>query len=223
MRLIFITGLGEEPFIFEKLHPLLPGQKLFLSLWEQLPNEARNGLTTAQFARELVEKYSINATDVVIGHSTGGWVALHIKQNVHCPIVQIASWTDKRKLALPPVNRRLIFWLAKTGAVFSSPVLRWSLSRRYRHQPSAPVFATVFTRLMQGNKQNAANQLRLVLNPANEPLTVRPDLVIHAKADPVVRFPDGAVCEVPGDHFCLYTHPEAVAEPILSLLKNNLS
>jgi hypothetical protein len=223
MRLIFIPGLGEEASIFDKLHPLLPGEKVFLSFWQQLPEHHRAGLDAALFARELIAQYNITANDVVIGHSTGGWVALHIKQQVACPIVQIASWTNRQKLALPPVNRRVLFLLAQSGVVFNSLMLRWSIRRRYRHQPSATVFKTVFTRMMQGNKQNVVNQLRLILNPVNEPVTVEPDVVIHAKADPVVRFPDGAVWEVPGDHFSLYTHPEAVAEPITAFLQNKIS
>jgi hypothetical protein len=219
MRLIFIPGLGEEASIFDKLYPLLPGEKLFLSFWQQLPERHRAGLDAALFARELVEQYGITAHDVVIGHSTGGWVALHIKQQVQCPVVQIASWTDRRKLSLPPINRRLIFLLAQTGVFLNPLALRWSLNRRYRNSPSAPVFTTVFTRMMQGNKRNVVNQLRLILNPVADSATVTPDVVIHAKADAVVGFPDGAVCEVPGDHFCLYTHPEAVAEPITAFLK----
>lgn len=221
MRLIFIPGLGEDASIFDKLHPLLPGDKLFLSFWQQLPENHRAGLDAALFARELIAQYHITADDVIIGHSTGGWVALHIKQQVHCSIVQIASWTDRRKLTFPPVNRRLIFLLAGTNVFFNRFTLRWSLSRRYQNQPSAPVFATVFTRLIEGNRMNVINQLQLILNPVAEPVTVTPDVAIHAKADPVVRFPDGAVCEVPGDHFCLYTHPEAVAEPITAFLKKS--
>jgi hypothetical protein len=76
--------------------------------------------------------------------------------------------------------------------------------------------------MTQGNKRNVVNQLRLILNPVAEPATALPDVVIHAKADQVVGFPDGSVCEVPGDHFCLYTHPEAVAEPITAFLKRSL-
>lgn len=220
MRLIFIPGFGEDETIFEHLHPLLPGEKVFLSFWKDLPNAKRPELNAPVFAQELVQQYGITANDVVIGHSTGGWVALFIKQQVHCPVVQLASWTDPHKLALPPIPPRLIFFLAKRGLLFNSPLLWWSLKTRYRHQPSAPVFKSVFTRLINGNKENAVNQLRLILNPVENKATPPPDLCIHAKKDPIVHFPDGPAYEVPGDHFSLYTYPSTVAEPIVEFLKN---
>jgi hypothetical protein len=105
MRLIFIPGFHEEAFNFDHLHPLLQGKKLFLNSWKVLPNRSRPELNAALFAKELIQQYGITSTDVVIGHSTGGWIALCIKQQVHCLIVQISSWTDKRKLTMPAINR----------------------------------------------------------------------------------------------------------------------
>lgn len=50
------------------------------------------------------------------------------------------------------------------------------------------------------------------------PLTVQPDLRIHARPDNIVGSPDETFVEVPGDHFSLVFHPELVAAPIRTLL-----
>lgn len=222
MRLIFIPGFGEDEFIFDHLHPLLPGEdKLFLNLWKELPNFRRTELNAALFANELIERYGITEKDVIISHSLGGWIALFIKQQVHCPIVQIASWTERSKVVTPIPNRHLLFFFAKTGLSFNSIMLQGTLKKFYQNNPSAVVFKKVFTRLKQGNKANVGNQLRLIYNPVKEPMTVTPDLRIHARKDPIVRFPDGPVHEVPGDHFTLYTYPETVANPINQLIQNH--
>jgi pimeloyl-ACP methyl ester carboxylesterase len=220
MRLFFITGFGEDENIFDHLHPLLPGEKEFISLWKVLPNKKVPALNVTLVAKDLVSRYGITSQDVVIGHSAGGWIALHIKQFVQCPIVQIASWTDGRKVVKPlPVNHRLLYFLANTPLFFNNAALRWQLKTNYQNNPSADIFRRIFIRLKEGNKENRVNQLRVIFNPVAEPISAQPDLRIHARKDPVVRFPDETTAEVPGDHFSLYTHPEAVATPIQQFLK----
>jgi hypothetical protein len=221
MRLIFIPGFGEDENIFEHLHPYLEGEKLFLPLWSLIPDRPRPELNAALLAKEVVAHYGITTRDVVIGHSTGGWVALFIKQIVACPVVQLASWTDVRKVVMPVPSRRLLYFLAKSGIMFHPSVFQRSM-KNYHNQPSAPVFAEAFLRLKNGNKDNVVNQLRTIFNPVQQPITAMPDLRIHAKSDAIVRFPDNAVYEVPGDHFSLYTHAAQVAAPIQQLLKKIL-
>ena len=220
MRLIFIPGYGEEAFIFEKIHPRLEGEKLFIDNWSLVGEHPRYSFNALEYARELVERYAITAADVVIGHSMGGWIALHIKQLTGCRIIQIASWTDPKKLFRPVKSQSLVFGLVKTG-IYHNPLilqlLRW---KYYRHKPSAPVFTQVFKRLSRGNKQTVANQLRILFNPVREEqISVSPDLRIHARADHLVHFPDEPCIEVPGDHFTLYTHPDQVYQPIAHFLQ----
>ena len=74
--------------------------------------------------------------------------------------------------------------------------------------------------MIAGNKENIINQLRLILTPVAERPTAEPDLRIHARADLVVRPPREPFHKVIGDHFTLYTHPEAVYEPINAFLKH---
>lgn len=223
MRTLFIPGFGEDEFIFDKIQAGLPGEKRFLSLWQLLPNHPVPNLNAAVFARELVQRFQITGQDLIVGHSTGGWVALHIKLIVNCPIIQLSSWTDGRKVVAPVANRHLIYLAARTG-LYLNPVTLWFLIRsQYHDKPSRDVFARVFQRLITGHRANAVNQLRLIFNPCPNPVSVTPDLRIHAKADRIIRFPDGPVEEVPGDHFSLYTHPEAVATAIDRFLRTGQS
>ena len=221
MRIIFITGLGEDEFIFDQIRGKLLGEKLFLSLWQELPERPSPGINVMDFACTLVQRHNITSEDLVIGHSTGGWVALYIKQAAGCPVIQLASWTNLNKVIVPVFNRHLIYFAARTGLYLNRLVLRYSLKKTYKGKPSRDIFERIFRRLITGNRANVVNQLRLIFNPVVEPATVTPDLRIHAKGDRVIRFPDGPVHEVPGDHFSLYTYPEQVLAPIDCFLKQN--
>ena len=219
MRIFFIPGFGEDPSIFDKIHPHIPGEKVFIDNWELVEDRARPDLTAWQYASELVNRYEIRPEDVVIGHSMGGWIAYHIKQLVHCPIIQIASWTKERKVVKPIKNQRLIYWAVKRNIYFNPLIKKLIIWKSYRQSPSAEVFSSVFDRLRKANKEQVINQLRITLNPESEPETEQPDLRIHARGDSIVRFPDEPCYEVPGDHFTLWTHPEKVVEPINSFLQ----
>jgi pimeloyl-ACP methyl ester carboxylesterase len=209
-RTVFIPGLGEDESIFEKIRGAFPGEKLCLSLWKELPDHPVPGLNVVSFARELAGKYRLTEKDLLVGHSTGGWVALHIKQLAGARAIQLASWTDRRKIIVPTTNRHLIYLAAQTGLCLNRYALRYASRRTYRNLPSRDVFEQVFTRLITGNRANTLNQLKLIFNPVAERISVKPDLRIHARGDQVVRYPDEPACEVPGDHFSLYTHPGEV-------------
>ena len=219
MRTLFIAGFGEDDFIFDHIHGCLPGEKRFLNLWSLLPNHPIADLNVAEFAQELVQRFAITEQDLIIGHSTGGWVALHIKQATNCCLVQLASWTDSRKVVTPVANRQLIYWVARSGLYLNRFILGQLVKRYYWNKPSREVFTRVFERLISGKRANAVNHLRLILNPYPYVISVSPDLRIHAKADRIVRFPDEPVHEVPGDHFSLYTNPEAVCSVIEHYMK----
>ena len=221
MRLFLIPGFGEDRYIFEKIQDHLPGEKVFLNHWHLVGEQARPELNVLSYARELINWFNITKDDVVIGHSMGGWVALYIKHLVHCPIVQIASWTEPKKVATPVTNCRLVFWLTKRGFYLNRLVKSVVLWRDYRGKSSASLFNSIFEQLIRGNKDCVINQLRVIFNPVGETVTEAPDLRIHARADRIIRFPDQPVCEVPGDHFCLYTDPEPVWQPIVNFLQQH--
>jgi len=220
MRLILIPGFGEDETIFDKIHDKLPGEKLVLSFWQLLPNVSVKSLNTGLFAMELIERFQINKTDLIIGHSAGGWVALHIKNVVGCGIVQIASWTDESKVIAPVRNWQIIYLLAKTGLLLNSFMMQRTVKKYYQGKPSKEIFLAIFNKLANGNRENVLNQLRLVFKPSPGKLSVKSDLVIHARGDKIIRFPDGPVHEVAGDHFSLYTYPEQVYPPIVDFIKH---
>ena len=175
MRLFFIPGFGEDPDIFEKIHPHLPGNKVMIKNWELIGDAPKPELTALQHARELVAEFNIGPEDVVIGHSMGGWIAWHIKHLVHCRVIQIASWTNGRKVASITSNQELIYWAVKKGLYFNPLVKQLLIWKGYRKSSSRPIFSAVFDRLRKGNKENVVNQLRIIFRPANEKITEQPE------------------------------------------------
>lgn len=216
--MIFIHGFGEHESIFSKIAPFIPGEHTFLNVWELLGDQPLPDINVLVFAKTLVEKYGIISQDIIIGHSMGGWIAWHIKHFTGSPVVQIASWTDTDRPYLPVKSVKMIYWLVRNGLFFNRFMKRLFSSKGYKDKPSKQIYEETFDRLIYGNKENVINQLRLILTPSPERPTVQPDLRIHARADLVVRPPREAFREVPGDHFTLYTHPEAVYEPVNAFL-----
>jgi pimeloyl-ACP methyl ester carboxylesterase len=219
MSIIFIHGLGETEEIFSKMDPYIRGEKLFLNNWTLLGDQPRTGINALDFAKEIVQRYNITADDFIIGHSLGGWIAYHIKHLTRCRIVQIASWTNPKRIILPILNRKLIFWLLKRGLFFTR-LQRWVYVQiYYKNKPSEEIFKLVCDRLRTGNRNTVISQVALVINPVPEKINVQPDLRIHSPKDSLVRCPAEPFHEVSGDHFTLYTHPQEVAAPINELLK----
>jgi len=222
MRIFFIHGFGENEAIFSKISPFIQGEQVFLNVWELLGDAPRPGINVLDFGKELVQKYAITKDDVVIGHSMGGWIALHVKYLAGCQIVQIASWTDPARIISPFKSPGLYLWLVRHGLIFNRFVKWLSISKNYKVKPSIDIFSETFDRLMHGNKENVINQLRLILTPVPEKVTVIPDLRIHALEDSIVRPPREPYYEVPGDHFTLYTQPQTVYDPIVAFLEKGI-
>lgn len=222
MRLFFIHGFGETENIFSKLAPILEGEKIYVNLWDSLGNNRPPDLHIIDFARELVQKYSIQKNDIVIGHSLGGWLAHHIKHVNGNRIVQIASWTSPQKVMTPIKNKALLVWMVRRGLVFNSFSKNY-LTKWYKNLPSEAVYNEIIDHMIASDRRCLTSQLKLVVGRAKEPVVAVPDLRIHAKKDKVIRYPDEPFIEVTGDHFTLYTHPKDVATPIqqfLSTLKD---
>ena len=215
-RLIFIHGFGENESIFTKIAPALGGQQVMVDVWQVLGNNPRPNLNIPDFAQELINRFGIGPQDVVIGHSMGGWIAYHIKAHVGCRIVQIGSWTHFDRVISPIRSAKTIEWLVRNG-LYINRFQKWLFSLAYKNLPSYQIFTEVFEDLVVGNKENVISQMKLIFEPT-APLSVTPDLRIHAQADKVILPPKEPFHEVPGDHFTLITHPETVIAPIRGLL-----
>ena len=216
MRIFFIHGFGETPAIFEHVAPAIGGEQVFINLWEELGTEKQQKLNVFDFAKKLVQKYTVCNQDCVIGHSMGGWIAYYIKHHSACRIVQIASFTNIKKIITPIRSPKLAYWVVANGFFFNGFV-RWLNIRQYAGLPSLQVNTDNFDRVMNAPKINVIKQLKLWYEPVPQ-IPVAPDLRIHALQDVLVKPPDESFYEVPGDHYSLVTHPEAVIAPILDLL-----
>lgn len=219
MRVIYIPGLGEEVSIFNKIHPHIPGEKVFIDNWALLNNVPEKGLWVTPYAEYLVTQFQVTGQDVIIGHSMGGWIALAIKQLTGCRVIQVSSWTNGKKVLTVPLRRDVMYMIAKQGWAFNDLSRDAIVFLNYRNKPSKDVFISVFERIRTGDKQIVAKQLMIVFNPLQQPITVYPELRIHAKTDHIIKYPDEPFVEVPGDHFSLYTYPETVYKPIVEFLQ----
>ncbi len=218
-RLILIHGYVEDATIFDALLPLLPsGNVLAVSVEAEFDRWSGtspiSGYTLATF---LAGQYNITREDVIIGHSMGGWIAINIKAVTGARVIQIASFTDQRKLVSPTQNVGLLRFLANSGLLQSRPAIDY-VKKRYPFAESRALNFAFLDRLRTMRRAYIAWQLSVLFAPV-PPLTVRPDGRIHARPDNIVRPPDEPYTVVPGDHFCLVFHAQEVARAILSVLK----
>lgn len=218
-RLILIPGFGEDISIYEKLAPYLPNEKILVDNWETLKEIQNKKLTADNYARLLIQKYAISKNDIVIGHSMGGWVGVAIKQITGCKLIQLSSWTDKKKISPIPVFRPLVYGSARSGILFNKGIKKYIIHKYYKKETSKDLFAEVYDRLKYGDKKLVVKQLKLIFAPLPNKVSVTPDLRIHARNDHVISFPDEPFAETPGDHFSLYTYPEAVGKLINAFIK----
>lgn len=217
-RIFLIHGYVEDPTIFDRLVPLLPpAEYVRINLADEFVSQQATGwFTVRDLAQYLTDQYRITAEDVVIGHSMGGWTAINIKQVSGATCVQLASWTNQKKILFPTDNLTVLKLLLNSGLT-QSRMLNDYFKKQYPFAESRELY----NRLVDGSRQMPRQYLRQQLQTlfAKAPaLTVQPDLRIHARPDNIVGPPDESFVEVPGDHFSLVFHAELVAEPIRALL-----
>lgn len=217
-RIFLIHGYVEGPTIFDTLVPLLPPADFIrINLADEFIRwSPRKGIDARLLAQDLVSQYQITAEDVVIGHSMGGWVAIHIKQLAGATAIQLGSWTDQKKIKLPTHNLSLLKFLLSTGLT-QSRLLTNSFKKLYPFSESRELYGGLLDDSRKMSRTYLWQQLQTLFAQAT-PLTVQPDLRIHARRDNIVAPPDEAFIEVPGDHFSLVFHADTVAEPIQKLL-----
>lgn len=223
MRLILIHGYIEDPSIFDKLIPLLlPATLLPIDLkdefarWNSSKPRLAEPINARKLAQYLTDYYEITADDVVIGHSMGGWIAINIKELTGATTIQLGSWTDQKKINFPVRNLRALKWMLNTGLT-QSTWLRDFFKRQYPFPESKELYVKLVDEGRHLSRHYIYQQQMTLFAPV-PPLTVQPDLRVHARPDNVVFYPVEDCVEVPGDHFSLYYYPELVAEPILNML-----
>ena len=219
-RLIYIHGYVEDPSIFDKIAPLLPTESVLkLNLQDDFAhwNPIDRTVNVSTLATYLAQAHQIGPTDIIIGHSMGGWIAANLKAQTGCKAVLISSYTDVRKINNLTRNIRVIKLLLDLGILQS----RWLANltmKIYSFDESRALYETLLGNMINQPRRYVYQQLRVLLAPFPIP-HAQPEVRIHARPDNVLRFPDEPFHETPGDHFSLVFHPEAVAAPILTWLK----
>lgn len=211
-RLLLLPGYLEDGTIFDTLRPLLPpaAEVLVIDLEQEFarwrPAGAVNAVTLARY---LAGRYTIGPTDVLIGHSMGGWVAAHLKAQTGATAVLLSSFTDQRKVVARARNPLLLSLYAWSG-VGRSRWLRERAKRSYRFDESRELYGRLADSMARHPRRYVHRQLQVLFAPV-PPLAGLPELRLHARLDNVVRPPDEPFVELPGDHFAHYYYPKLVA------------
>jgi len=218
-RIFLIHGYVEDPTIFDVLVPLLPPSEVVrLDLADEFvrwqPARSVSARTLAQY---LTEYYKITPKDTIIGHSMGGWVAINIKEVSGAKAIQLASWTDQKKIRFPTSNLTVLRLLLDTG-ITQSNALTGFFRKKYSFDESRELYNRLVEGMQTMPRQYLWQQLQ-TLFVSVAPLTVQPDLRIHARADNIVAPPAEPYAQVPGDHFSLIFHAELVAKSIAVLIR----
>ena len=216
MKLIFIHGFVEDSTIFDEIRKTITlGEQIALNLEEDLATwrDAPEDMDVQKLAFHLIQKYKITAKDCVIGHSMGGWIAAYIKQNIGCKAILLASLTNQAKLLSPLTNLTLLKYSVRWGITQSNGMVSY-LKNMYHFSESKQLYDGLINGLAVMDKKCLFQQLQ-VLFAKVPPLTITPDLRVHARKDNVVAFPDEPYLEVSGDHFSLVFHPKEVCDAIV--------
>ena len=220
-RLFLLHGYVEDSSIFDPLRPLLPAAAQAAVVDVELEDvfgqwQPRGPVNAATLAAHLITLYQITASDVLIGHSMGGWIAAHIKQQVGCRIGLLGAFTDQRKIVS---KMRSPFWLGlvvKTG-LMQSRYMRRRVKLAYRRDESRALHTQLSDGMARLTRRYVHQQMQVLFAPA-PPLTIAPDLRLHARRDNIIRPPDEPYVEIPGDHFAHYYYPQLAAEAIGDLV-----
>ena len=218
-RLLLLPGYLEDAGIFENLRPRLPAglpvevidNEMVFASWRP-----RDRPDVGQLARHVAAQFQIGPADVLIGHSMGGWLAIHLKQLTGARAILINSFTDQRKIVSAIRHPRLLGFYVWTG-LMQSRWMRARFKRDYRRDESRALHAGLVDGLARHRRRFIHQQLQVLFAPA-PPLTVQPDLRLHARRDNVIRPPDEPFIELPGDHFAHVFYPELAAAAIAKVV-----
>ncbi|MVN75710.1 alpha/beta fold hydrolase [Hymenobacter sp. HMF4947] len=214
-RLLLLPGYLEDSTIFDTLRPHLPPAAEVLAL-ELEPEFAQwrpaGPANVVTFARHLVQRYGIGPTDVLIGHSMGGWITAHLRAQTGAAAILLSSFTDQRKIVATARHPLLLAFYAWSG-VGGSRWLRQRAKRRYQFDESRELYARLADSMARYPRRYVHRQLQVLFAPV-PPLALPPNLRVHARRDNVILPPDEAFVEIPGDHFAHYYHPQRVAAAI---------
>lgn len=218
-RVFLIHGYVEDPTIFDALVPLLPpADYVRLDLADAFVRWQPAGFVTARtLAQYLTDYHTITAADTIIGHSMGGWVAINIREVSGAKAIQLASWTDQKRINFPTANLTVLKFLLDTG-ITQSRMLTDFFQKQYPFNESRELHTHLVNGMRTMPRLYLWQQLQTLFAEV-PPLTVLPNARIHARADNIVLPPREPFIEVPGDHFSLVCHAQAVADALSNATK----
>ena len=219
MKILFIHGFIEDHTIFNEVRKsITQGEQIAIDLEKVLADwhDAPEDLDVQKMAVYLIQKYEITSQDCVIGHSMGGWIASYMKEESGCKAILLASLTDQKKLITPLTNPTLIKYLIKFG-IFQSLMMESFLKKGYKFPESKQLYDGLIDGLLKLDKRILYQQFQILFMKV-KPLTIKPELRVHARKDNIVRFPVEDFVEVSGDHFSLIYHSQQVVNAIRKII-----
>ena len=219
MKILFIHGFVEDHTIFNEVRKsITQGEQIAIDLEKVLADwhDAPEDLDVQKTAVYLIQKYEITSQDCVIGHSMGGWIASYMKEESGCKAILLASLTDQKKLITPLTNPTLIKYLIKFG-IFQSLMMESFLKKGYKFPESKQLYDGLIDGLLKLDKRILYQQFQILFMKV-KPLTIKPELRVHARKDNIVRFPVEDFVEVSGDHFSLIYHSQQVVNAIRKII-----
>ena len=219
MKILFIHGFVEDHTIFNEVRiSIAQGEQIAIDLEKVLADwhDAPEDLDVQKMAVYLIQKYEITSQDCVFGHSMGGWIASYMKEESGCKAILLASLTDQKKIIAPLTNPTLIKYLIKFG-IFQSSMMESFLKKGYKFPESKQLYDGLIDGLLKLDKKILYQQFQILFMKV-KPLTIKPELRVHARKDNIVRFPDEDFVEVSGDHFSLIYHSQQVVNAIRKII-----
>lgn len=212
-RILLLPGFIEDAFIFDEIKSSFSEYELvFVDYRKTLDDCNLSEIDVWSFTKKLIQNYAIQKTDIVIGHSMGGYFSLVIREQIDTEICMIASFSDPKKVRRVSQNRFLTVLVAQTGFIKSQFIERMMIKPCI-----GKYFEDINTRVVSNMHTFSNSQLaKMVKLSFGEKIksTKKNPLRIHATNDTIVRPPDEAFYEVKLGHFCLFLEPKEVLKPI---------
>ena len=217
-RIVLLPGFGEDKRIFRKVAPYLSDYELLhIDYRKVLHQFTPDNIELDTFVNALYEHYGINKNDILIGHSLGGFISHHLRQQLGCDNCLIASFTNRKKIKLPYNYKKLAKWFTDSGGFTSIP-FQQIIRLKYWNSVAMPDLENSIEVFAEYGKQDIYKLIRIIqprrksflqwLLP--DPVEVAPSLILHPKKDTIVAPPDEPHIRLPGNHFSPVTYPEIV-------------